>query len=174
MEFVRRVFLLPVLGAVSVLGSFAMDIQNDSIRKSSTRWVSQLIDNGFSFGDSSIYYPAFPRFILGVYNWGDRTFNSYDKDYVVGTGKNWKLQGKTYSWMESQTLFFPKNSQIAMHSNLFMDAGVHISFMAVSLGFTSNINKLFDRDTKRNTFNLDFACSRFSINYASQIGRAHV
>ncbi len=167
MEFVRRVFLLPVLGAVSVLGSFAMDIQNDSIRKSSTRWVSQLIDNGFSFGDSSIYYPAFPRFILGVYNWGDRTFNSYDKDYVVGTGKNWKLQGKTYSWMESQTLFFPKNSQIAMHSNLFMDAGVHISFMAVSLGFTSNINKLFDRDTKRNTFNLDFACSRFSINYAS-------
>jgi len=147
-------------------GISAQSAPGDSLQKSSTRWIGQLIDNGFQIHDSTIYYPAFPRFALEVYNWGDRTFNSYDKNYVVGTGMNWKLQGKNYSWLESQTMFFPKNSRISMHSNLFMDAGAYISFMAVSVGYMWNIDKLFEHNTKRNTFFFDFTCSRFSINYS--------
>lgn len=42
----------------------------------------------------------------------------------------------------------------------------YISFMAVSVGYMWNIDKLFDRNTKRHTFMLDFTCSRFSINYS--------
>lgn len=137
----------------------------DSIPHRSTYWIHQLIDNGFHIHDTTVCYPRFPRFALNVYNWGDRTFNSYDKDYVVGTGMSWKLQGKTFGWMESQTMLFPKNTRISMHSDLFMDAGAYISFMAVSIGYMWNIDKLFDRDTKRHTFMFDFTCSRFSISY---------
>lgn len=135
--------------------------------KSQTRWISQLIDNRFHVHDTTIYYPAFPRFVLKVYNWGDRTFNYYDKNYVVGTGKNWKLQGKTYGWIETQTMLFPKNSLLSMHSNFYSDAGAYISFMAVSVGYMWNMDRLFDRNTKRHTFNFDFTCSRFSINYSA-------
>lgn len=134
---------------------------------SSTRWISQLINNGFSINDTSICYPRFPRFCLAIYNWGDRTFNSYDRDYVVGTGKNWKLQGKSYNWLETSTMVFPKNAYISMHSDLYSDAGFSLSFMAVSVGYMWNVNSIFSKPTKRRTFNFDFTCSRFSINYQS-------
>lgn len=133
--------------------------------RGSTYWIKQLIDNGFRINDSAVCYPKFPRFALKVYNWGDRTFNSYDKDYVVGTGKNWKLEGKSYNWLETSTMLFDKASPISMHSDLYSDAGFSLSFMAVSVGYMWNVNSIFSEPTKRRTFNLDFTCSRFSINY---------
>lgn len=133
-------------------------------RHSSTLWMRQLVENGFCIRDTAIYYPAFPKFLLKVYYWGDRTFNSYDTDYVVGTGKNWKLQGKSYNWFETSSMFFPKSTVLDMHSTLFSDAGAHLSFMAVSVGYMWNINELFKSNTSRQTFNFDFTCSRFSIN----------
>lgn len=134
---------------------------------SSTRWISQLIENGFRIHDTTVCYPKISRFALNVYNWGDRTFNSYDTSYVVGTGKNWKLLGKSYTWLETQTMLFPKSSLINMHSKLFSDAGGYISFMAVSLGYMWNIDNIFGQDTKRHTFTLDFTCSRFFVNYSN-------
>lgn len=133
----------------------------------STYWIRQLVDNCFRINDTLVCYPRFPRFCLNVYNWGDRTFNSFDKDYVVGTGKNWKLQAKSYSWLETSTMMFPKRSQISMHSDLYSDAGFSLSFMAVSVGYMWNINSIFSDPTKRRTFNFDFTCSRFAINYQS-------
>ncbi len=132
---------------------------------SKTYWIKQLIDNGFRIHDEGVCYPRFPRFCLNVYNWGDRTFNSYDTAYVVGTGKNWKLQGKSYNWMETSTITIPKQSSVNMHSDLYSDAGFSLNFMAVSIGYMWNINKLFTDPTNRRTFNFDFTCSRFSLNY---------
>lgn len=134
---------------------------------SKTYWIKQLIDNGFRIHDEVVCYPRFPRFCLNVYNWGDRTFNSYDTAYVVGTGKNWKLQGKSYNWMETSTITIPKQSSVNMHSDLYSDAGFSLNFMAVSIGYMWNINKLFTDPTNRRTFNFDFTCSRFSLNYQS-------
>lgn len=145
----------------------AQEIAQDSLHPSSTLWMKQLVENGFRIHDPNIYYPRFPRFLLKVYNWGDRTFNSYDPDYVIGTGKNWKLQGKSYNWFETSSMFFPRNSILNMHSDLFADAGGHISFMAVSVGYMWNMNELFKKSTSRHTFNFDFTCSRFTINIQS-------
>ncbi|MCM1077093.1 MAG: DUF4421 domain-containing protein [Bacteroides sp.] len=165
--FARYFILTLCLLATNLAGldASAQSTPCDSLPHSSTRWISQLIDNGFRIHDTTVCYPAFPRFALNVYNWGDKTFNSYDTTYVVGTGKNWKLQGKTYSWLETQTMIFPKNTQISMHSDLFSDAGAYLSFMAVSIGYMWNIDKLFERNTNRRTFNFDFTCSRFFVNY---------
>lgn len=132
---------------------------------SKTHWIRQLIDNNFRLNDSTICYPAFPRFALKVYNWGDRTFNSYDTTYVVGTGKNWKLMAKSYNWMEATTLLFPEDVSLDMHSTLFSDAGLRLSFMAVSVGYMWNMNKLFSHPTARHSFDFAFTCSRFTLAY---------
>ena len=132
---------------------------------SSIHWIKQLIDSNFRLNDPGICYPAFPRFALKVYNWGDRMFNSYDPEYVVGTGKNWKLMGKSYNWMETSTLLFPEDVTLDMHSNLFCDAGFRLSFMAVSIGYMWNMNKIFSRPTSRHTFDFAFTTSRFSLSY---------
>lgn len=132
---------------------------------SKTHWIRQLFSNNFRLNDSNICYPAFPRFALKVYNWGDRTFNSYDTAYVVGTGKNWKLMGKSYNWMETSTLLFPEDVTLDMHSYLFSDAGFRLSFMAVSVGYMWNMNKLLSHPTSRHTFDFAFTTSRFSLTY---------
>lgn len=141
----------------------------DTARKvSPTLWISQLIGNGFHINDPGVDYPRFPRFLLKVYNWGDRTFNKYDTDYVVSSGKNWKVQGKSYNWMELQSMIFPKHTYLNMHSDVYIDAGAYISFMALSVGYMFNVNELLGRPTSRHTFNLDFTCSRFSGSYTTQ------
>ena len=132
---------------------------------SSTYWIKQLIDNGFRIHDPDVCYPRFPRFALKVYNWGDRTFNSYDTAYVVGTGKNWKLMGKSYNWIETSTMLFPEDLTLDMHSNLFSDAGARLSFMAVSVGYMWNMNRLFSHPASRHTFDFAFNCSRFYLSY---------
>lgn len=129
----------------------------------STFWVKQLIENGFHINDPSVAYPRFPRFLLKVYNWGDRTFNSYDPDYVVSTGKNWKLQGKSNNWMEALTMQFPDN-KVWMHTHLYADAGLALNFMAVSLSYFFNVNELLGVPTHRSIWNFDFTCSRFAVN----------
>lgn len=135
----------------------------ETTQRSSTRWIKQLINNGFHINDSTVEYPRFPRFLLKVYNWGDRTFNSYDPDYVVSTGKNWKLQGKSSNWMEALTLQFPDNP-VWLHTHLYADAGVSLNFMAVSLSYFFNVNELLGVPTHRSIWNFDFTCSRFAVN----------
>ena len=97
------VFVFSALLFGSAQSAYAAD-ETDSIGQKQKNWVGQLFDNGFRLNDPSVNYPAFPRFCLKVYNWGDRTFNSYDPAYVVSTGKNWKAISKTYNWAESYLL----------------------------------------------------------------------
>lgn len=131
--------------------------------RSSTLWIKQLIDNGFHINDPGVDYPAFPRFLVKVYNWGDKAFNSYDPEYVVSTGKNWKLQAHSYNWFEAFTLQFPKG-RIWVVTHPYADAGPYISFMAVSLGYMFNLNQLLGTSTSRSTWMFDFTCSRFTAS----------
>lgn len=135
---------------------------------SNTLWIRQLIDNGFLINDPGVDYPKFPRFLLKVYNWGDKAFNSYNPEYVVSTGKNWKLQAKSFNWMEAFTIQFP-HGRIWLHTHPYADAGPYISFMAVSLGYMFNLNELVGTHTTRRTWMFDFTCSRFtaSLNWQS-------
>ncbi|MDE6165619.1 MAG: DUF4421 family protein, partial [Muribaculaceae bacterium] len=111
-------------------------------------WVNQLWQTGFHINDPRISYPRFPKFCLKVYNWGDRVFNHYDPAYVRSTGKNWKLTLDATGSMQSYGYLFDLPGQktgegkIRVRSNIGYDAGVHLSFMAVSIGYTWNMNKL--------------------------------
>lgn len=153
----------------SVLDGVAL---HDSVRVASDSafmslpWYSQLVDNGFRIHDPRIKYPKFPRFLLKVYDWGDKTFNSYDTDYVVGAHKNWKVMLKNYNWMTSYMMFFQKDHTLHMRSDIYNDVGAYICFMAVSLGYTAKVDNLIGHGRKtRENFNISFTSSLFSASF---------
>lgn len=129
-------------------------------------WVSQLMSNGFRINDPGINYPKFARFCLKVYNWGDKTFNSYDPEYVVGSGKNWKFYGKSYTWAESYAMYLPDDVNVRMSSAYYSDLGLSLNFMALSVGYTFNANDLFHHPVaNRANFEFNFTCALFSGSY---------
>ncbi|MDE6817663.1 MAG: DUF4421 domain-containing protein [Muribaculaceae bacterium] len=147
----------------------------DSLRPLSGNWVQQLWQTGFHINDPRIRYPRFPNFCRKVYNWGDRVFNSYDPNYVVSTGKNWKITVDALGSMQSYGYLFntlPGTSDfngVIMRSNIGYDLGVHLNFMAVSIGYTWNMNKLTNfNDAPRSTFTFSFTCARFAVELLNQ------
>lgn len=171
--------LRQVLLTVIVLAGFAVGHATDGTDTDtvSGNWVKQLIANKFRINDPSIRYPKFPKFCVDVYNWGNRTFNTYDTTYVVGTGKNWKAYLKSYNWADSYRLVFSKDSQVEMVSDIYSDIGPSLCFMAVSLGYSWNANRLIHQtDDDRKTFNFNFCCALFSadFNYSYARGGVHI
>ena len=150
----------------------------DSARFDEMPWYKQLYETGFRIHDPAINYPRFMRFALKVYDWGDHTFNSYNPDYVVGTGKNWKARIDSYNWMESYMMLFSINSRDMLHirSNVYDDLGIHLSFMALSIGYTAKVNNWAGDESKRSNFNFNFTTSRFSANIdiLSTEGASHI
>lgn len=152
----------------------------DSIEFSEMPWYKQVVKSGFHIHDPRINYPRFPRFLLNVYDWGDRTFNSYDPEYVVGSGKNWKARLENYNWMETYMLIFAPHTRDMLHirSEIYSDLGAYLSFMAVSVGYTAKVNNWVKGHTpsSRTNFNFDFTCSRFSarIGWQSTEGNTRI
>ncbi len=138
----------------------------DSAKFASMPWYRQVYETGFRIHDPAINYPKFMRFAIKIYDWGDKTFNSYNPEYVVGTGKNWKAIVNSYNWMESYMLLFSIHDRDMLHlrSDIFSDMGIHLSFMAVSLGYTAKVDNWSGKKSKRSNFNFNFTSSRFSAN----------
>ena len=140
----------------------------DSTEFSRMSWVKQLMASNFNVNAPGINYPKFARFCVNVYNWGDRTFNTYDTTYVEGTGKNWKAMIRSYNWITANEMFFSPREYLRIRSNIYSDLGAHLSFMAVSVGYTWDVNAILGRESSlRRSFNFNFVCALFSagINY---------
>lgn len=143
----------------------------------SSGWLRQLADARFNVNAPGIDYPRFARFCVNVYNWGDRTFNTYDTAYVTGTGKNWKLMLRSHNWMQSYALIFNRDTRLRLRSNVYSDLGIHLSFMAVGVGLTRDANVLFGHTRHpRKTFNFNFVCALFSagIDYSKTEGSTFI
>ncbi|MFG6426425.1 MAG: DUF4421 domain-containing protein [Muribaculaceae bacterium] len=137
----------------------------DSIPKSGN-WIKQVAYHKFDLNNPEIDYPKFPRFCVTAYNWANKTFNTFDSTYVVGTGKNWKARLTSNNWLGNNMLLFSKNNRIQVNSNIFSEIGPSISFMALNLGYMVNVNELRGDDAeKRHRFNLGFNCALFSANF---------
>lgn len=149
---------------------------NDSIFNTYP-WYKQLLENGFRIHDPRINYPAFPKFCLNIYDWGDKTFNTYDPNYVVGVGKNWKVVLKSYNWMTSYMMRFNGGKSLHIRSDIYPDFGAYICFMAVNVGYTAKLDNLFGHTRKtRENFNVSFTTSRFhaAFNHWRTIGDAKI
>ncbi len=166
MKLLRFAILL-ILSSVAASGYAAED--SDSLKFSELPWFKQLAKNNFDVNAPGINYPRFARFCLKVYNWGDKTFNTYDSTYVVGTGKNWKAMLRSYNWNDGFALYFNRKNYLYINSDIYSDLGAHLSFMAVSIGYAVDANAYFGGGSSgsRHNFNFNFVCALFSAGISS-------
>ena len=127
-------------------------------------WWRALKHGHVDFNDSTMGYPKFVKFCYRTYIWGDRTFNSYDSAYVVGTGKNWKLFLKSNNWVDSYIGHPVKDVNQIINSNLVSNIGVTLSFMAVSVGYSLGVSNLIHGDNLYNKVDFSFTCDLFTAD----------
>ena len=132
--------------------------------RNSGYWWRALKHGNVNFNDSTMGYPKFVKFCYRTYVWGDRTFNSYDSAYVVGTGKNWKLILKSNNWIDSYIGRPFEHVHMIMNSNLVSNIGVSLSFMAVSVGYSVGVSNLIHGEKLSNKVDFSFTCARFTAD----------
>lgn len=127
-------------------------------------WINRIKSRTYDIKDTNVIYPGFVRFCVDVYNWGDRFFNTYDPEYVTGTGKKWKATVKLSNWTDSYSMTLGK-THIHMLSNVYSNFGPYVSFMAVSVGYEANLNRLISHlPARQKRWTFSFATSLFWID----------
>lgn len=128
-------------------------------------WITRIRKRDFDIKDTTIHYPRFLQFCVNAYNWGDRTFNTYNPHYVEGTGKKWKVMFKNDNWTDSYAMDFTDHMPIRMLSNVYSNVGVYLAFMAVSVGYSVNCGNFFaSHPVKQKKFEFSFNCSLFTVD----------
>ena len=116
--------------------------------------------------DTTVIYPKFLGFCVKVYNWGDRVFNSYDSDYVIGTGRKWKARFVSDNWVDSYYLNINRSMPIRMMSDIYSNVGAYIQYMAVSLGYSFDVGSVTaSQPTTHKKVEFNFNCARFNLEW---------
>ena len=159
-------------------------VESDSILEDSLKvafgknyWKWAILSGKLHLRDDDVEYPKFVKFCLDVYNWGSRTFNTYDTAYVVGTGKKWKLMLKNDNWFNTYHLMLPTGIRVDMHSDVACNIGGSISYMAASLGYMYNIDNLFGGERmKHKKWEFQFTCAliAFDAYYSKNTGSTNL
>lgn len=124
--------------------------------------------NAISFNlDSIATWGRFPRFCVNTYRWGDKFFNSYNPDYVVGTGKRFNIKVKGNVLTDFYNFIFTDDSRtrMMMVSDPTTTVGFHLTYMAVTVGYDLNVGKYFGGGESRKQFNFQFNCSLFAADF---------
>jgi len=124
-------------------------------------WWRAMKHGKINFKDSTMGYPKFVMFCYNVYTWGDKAFNSYDSAYVVPTGKLWKLTLTSRNWLDNLSGGNDKG-YATFTSNMASNIGLSLSFMAVSLGYSLDIDRIFGSKGKSEMMEFSFTCARFT------------
>lgn len=127
-------------------------------------WLALLKKGQLDLKDPDVRYPRFMRFCVNVYNWADRTFNSYDTTYVVGTGRRWKARVVSDNWVDSYYLNLSRKMPIRMMSDIYCNAGAYVQYMAVSFGYSLDLSNIIgNRPANHKKMEFSFNCARFNI-----------
>lgn len=127
--------------------------------------------------DSIAEWGKFPRFCVGVYRWGDKFFNTYDSTYVVGTGTKFNVKITADSWLNYYRFVLPNggnsifdNNYVDLISRPSTSVGIHLTYLAVSVGYDINLSSLF-RGVKeaRQRYQFGFNCALFGAEAYKEI-----
>ncbi|MDE7380573.1 MAG: DUF4421 domain-containing protein [Muribaculaceae bacterium] len=128
-------------------------------------WWHLLKKRKLNMADTTVQYPRFLQFCVNIYNWADKTFNSYDPEYVVGTGKRWKARVVCDNWSDYYSMRFDKKMSMRMLSDLISNVGPYLQYMAVSVGYSYNLNHAISGNPIRHKrMDFGFNCARFNID----------
>lgn len=142
------------------------DSLSDSLKTTMGKdyWKWAMFSGNYDSRDETIVYPGFVGFCVDVYNWVDKTFNTYDSNYVIGTGKKWKLELESENWLDSYYLNMPNGLKVGMASNLKSNIGVNISLWGIGVGYAYNIDKLLGGEPlKHKKWDFNLNCALFSL-----------
>lgn len=129
-------------------------------------WFHLLKKYRLNINDSTVQWPKFLKFCVDVYHWGDRTFNSFDTTYVVGTGKRWKARLVNDNWTDSYAMRFNKDMYMLMQSNIYCHLGAYVQYMAVSVGYNIDLtNILGNKPANHKKVDFGFTCARFNASF---------
>lgn len=149
----------------TVMRNMGYDVVNKMLKNDKSYWYRAMMRGRLSMKDEDVNYPKFVKFCVDVYNWADKTFNSYDSAYVVGTGKRWKLYFKSDNWLDSYAMKIHRETPIWMLSDICCNIGGYISYMAVSLGYSFDVGNLFfGQPLTHNKFDFQFTCALLSAS----------
>ena len=125
--------------------------------------------HGLSFElDSIARWGRFPRFCVNTYRWGGRFLSSYDTAYVRPTGYRMNVKLRTNSWFDCNDFYLGRGNGIEMRSPATSTIGFDVTYMAVSLGYDININKIFGGvDRTKSKFDFSFSCALFTAGFYS-------
>ncbi|MDE5842911.1 MAG: DUF4421 domain-containing protein [Muribaculaceae bacterium] len=140
-------------------------------------WWHLLKKGELDMRDSTVEYPRFVKFCRDVYLWGDKTFNSYDTTYVVGTGTNWKARLGFDGWSDSYHINLNREMPLTMFSTPYTSAAIYLHFMAVSINQTVDLTNLcFNKPVNHKKFEFGFSCARFSLDlsFNSNTGGSYI
>lgn len=113
--------------------------------------------------DSIAEMGKFPKFCVDVYRWGDKFFNTYDTTYVKGTGYKFNIKAKADTWGDRYWFNLPDDYEMHMRSDPCTSVGLHLTYLAVSVGYDINVSKIFgSHERARNRFTFGFNCALFS------------
>lgn len=130
-------------------------------------WWKLMWKGELNLHDTTVHYPRFVKFCVDVYNWGDKTFNTYDTTYVVGTGRNWKARIAFDAWTDSYHMNLNRKMPITMISTPYTSAGIFLHFMAVSINYSIDLTNLcFNKPVNHKKFEFGFNCARFNVDLA--------
>lgn len=147
------------------IASIARD-KSDMLEPETRDWWQLLKKGKLNLADTTVVYPRFLKFCVGVYNWADHFFNSYNPDYVVGTGHRWKARLVNENWTDSYALRFRNHhAGLRMLSRLNDNVGAYIHYMAVSVGYSIDLNTIFTgKKNDHSRFETNFNCALFNFD----------
>ena len=118
--------------ADTILPNAGPDLLGDMLKHDKNYWYRALLKGRLDLKDEKVRYPRFVKFCVDAYNWADKTFNSYDPDYVVGTGKRWKIFLKSDNWFDSYSLRLQNDMKIRMMSDMCYNLeGIFLIWLSV-------------------------------------------
>lgn len=112
----------------------------------------------------------FLNFCVSAYRFTDKFFNEIDTAYVCPTGYRWNLKFRACSWTDFNGFYFDGNHQMGMLSPFCTSIGTDVQFMAVSIGYDINVNKIFGgsgKDRSKSRFSFEFSSALLSGRYYS-------
>ena len=141
-----------------------ISLRKPELNDSNRNWWYLLRHGRLNTADTTVHYPKFMNFCMKVYRWADKTFNSYDTTYVVGTGRRWKVRLLSDNWVDSYYINPGKKIPIRMMSDPYANIGAYIQYMAVSVGYSVDMNNIIGHHpANHQKIEYTFNCARFNI-----------
>lgn len=129
-------------------------------------WKYLLKHKQLNFEDPNVRWPSpFIGWCIGVYNWANRTFNSYDPAWVRGGKYKFKALLLSDNWLDAYAFDYRNFPYLVLWDRMYPNVGVYFKYLGLSIGYSVDVASIFtgEKSTHRK-LSLGLTCARFMID----------